>query len=220
MRESIYEVKWEDLLPEVLKRDPKMAALAKAIAEQKRKIAKEIYRAQFWNQLDCLPDEILDVLAYDLHIDWYDPGAERSAKLEAIEGSVKVHKTLGTVDSVVDALAAVFAGTVVLEEWFEYGGEPYSFRVTLDGDGDIKAILKVINRSKRLSAWMDVLRFLREGRLGIYTGGAIRVAGNLTISAEEVTQEQIEEMLSCLVDELGNTLLDEDGNVLYYEEEE
>ena len=48
MRKTIQEMNWEELLPEPLKRDARIYAMAKAIGAQKRKIAEEIWRARVW----------------------------------------------------------------------------------------------------------------------------------------------------------------------------
>lgn len=215
MAETIYSTAWEELLPVPLKEDKRIYALATAVSEMKRRVAKEIYRARIWDALEGAPDEILDILAYDLHIEWYDVNAERAEKLKVLDGAAKTHERMGTVNAVIDAVSAVFSGVLVLEEWFEYGGDPYSFRITLDGDGDISTILSTINQSKRLSAWLDVLKILHRGSTGLYVGGTARIAGKACVTGTELTENEVLEMLNCLIDESGNTLTDENGDTLY-----
>ena len=70
MRKTIQEMNWEELLPEPLKRDARIYAMAKAIGAQKRKIAGEIWRARVWLEIERMPEEILDALAYDMDVRW------------------------------------------------------------------------------------------------------------------------------------------------------
>jgi P2-related tail formation protein len=42
-----------------------------------------------------------------------------------------VHRTVGTKGAVETALGAVYPGSHI-KEWFEYGGEPYHFKLTVD----------------------------------------------------------------------------------------
>lgn len=131
MRETIYNASWEELLPQALRNDPRMLALAKAIAEQKRKVAEEIHWARFWTEIDSVPEEMLDVLAYDLKIDWWDEGYTLEEKRQTIKDCFKIHKFKGTKYAVETAISAIYPETTV-EEWFEYGGQPYTFRLTID----------------------------------------------------------------------------------------
>ena len=59
MRKTIYDMDWESLLPEPLQSDKRVYATAKAIAEQKRKIAAEIWNVRVWREIDRLPESIL-----------------------------------------------------------------------------------------------------------------------------------------------------------------
>ena len=91
-----------------------------------RQIGKNIIYAR----IDELDEQTLDVLAYDLHVDWYDYSYPIEVKRQTIRDSVRVHRRLGTKYAVETALGAVFPGTRV-QEWFEYGGEPYMFKVII-----------------------------------------------------------------------------------------
>lgn len=118
-------------LPDVLREDKRIFALATIIADALAKRPKEIDRIRIYPQIDKLPEELLDILAYDLKVDWYGYNYNLKAKRAQIKNSFKVHRTLGTRGAVERALSDLYPGTE-LEEWFEYDGEPFHFRVMLD----------------------------------------------------------------------------------------
>ena len=117
-------------LPPPLKNDPTMTALARFIAEQLQGTVRQIGKNIIYARIDELDEQTLDVLAYDLHVDWYDYSYPIEVKRQTIRDSVRVHRRLGTKYAVETALGAVFPGTRV-QEWFEYGGEPYMFKVII-----------------------------------------------------------------------------------------
>ena len=55
-------------LPAVLANDDNMAALAAAVAEVLANRVDEIGRVDIYSQIDQLPNELLDILAYDFKV--------------------------------------------------------------------------------------------------------------------------------------------------------
>lgn len=147
-------------LPVVLQQDPSVLALAESIAGLLVMRPEEIDRLRIYPAIDALSENLLDILAYDFKVDWWDPEYSLDEKRRTLKTSWKVHKTLGTKAAVELALSAVYPGTEV-EEWFEYGGEPHHFRVFIRGEetaigpGRLDEFKKAIVRVKRLSSWLD-----------------------------------------------------------------
>lgn len=159
MNNTITEMDLTGTFPPALTRDPKMMALTKAVAAQLLKTNREIPRNIIYAKIDELQEDVLDVLAYDLHVDWYDYEYPIEAKRGVIKDSVRVHKRLGTVFAVRTALGSVYPESEI-EEWFDYGGEHHRFRVVLDvthsrAPADYVAIKKAVLFYKRLSAQME-----------------------------------------------------------------
>lgn len=118
-------------LPQVLQNDPDMAALASSIADILAKRKEEIRRVAIYSRIDELPEDLLDILAYDFKIDWWDYDYTIEQKRQIFRDSFFVHKRLGTVGAVKTAISAIYPNTTV-QEWFEYRGEPYTFRLVID----------------------------------------------------------------------------------------
>lgn len=73
-------------------------------------------------------------------------------------------------------MSAAFAHSEV-REWFEYGGEPYRFRIdTMDGFktmDDYRALIRAINTVKNTRSWLDGVtvynKFEQQLYYGLYT---------------------------------------------------
>lgn len=163
MNNDIFNVDLTRTLPPVLKNDAKMQALSQVIAKELQENARQIKNNVIYARIDELPEKLLDVLAYDLHIDWYDYDYPVRVKRDLIKTSVRVHKKLGTVYAVETALGALHPRSEI-EEWFDYGGEPFYFRIVLDVSesrvqADSGKIIRTVNIYKRLTAHLEGLYY-------------------------------------------------------------
>ena len=156
MSKTIYNADYSECLPEALKKDPKMVALANATAAALLDTSGIMNSVLIYSRFDELPEELVDILAYDLHVDWYDYSYPIEVKRRTIRDSIQVHRRLGTKYAVEKALGAVYPGTKV-EEWFEYGGDPYKFRVVI---GATEAGIT----ADRQAAVLDRIRFYKNLR--------------------------------------------------------
>ena len=159
MSNTIYDTDFSKFLPEALQHDPKMVALAKAATEEALKVSGGIDNVLIYSRIDELPEALVDILAYDLHVDWYDYSYPLEAKRDIVKNSVKVHKKMGTKYAIEKALGALFPESEV-EEWFEYEGEPGHFHIVCDVtnqriSASLADIIRAVNMYKRLSAHLD-----------------------------------------------------------------
>ena len=118
-------------LPQVLKNDSNLNALATSIAGILSKRRAEIAELLIYSRIDELPEELLDILAYDFKVDWWDYDFTLEQKRQTLKDSWHVHRHLGTKYSVETAISAVFPNSEA-QEWFEYGGDPYTFQLLID----------------------------------------------------------------------------------------
>lgn len=158
-------------LPAVLKNDKQMCAMATIIAEVLAKRLDEIATIRIFPDVENLPEDLLDIMAYDFKVDWYDYDYGLESKRAIIKGCFFVHRKMGTRKSVEDALSAIYPGTVV-EEWFEYGGKPYYFRVILDVTSPREAIdngkiLRVLNLYKPLRSHLEDDAIIYRSRIHV-----------------------------------------------------
>lgn len=149
-------------LPISLRKDPSVAALAQSIAEILDRRRAEIDNVSLYAHIDSLPEELLDILAYDFKVDWWSPDYSLEEKRQTLKDSWRVHRMLGTKAAVETAIAAIYPRTQVLE-WWEYGGEPYHFRLDINITGDSVDSEK----QRRVLERMDFYKSLRSHNDGV-----------------------------------------------------
>ncbi|MBR3767518.1 MAG: phage tail protein I [Clostridia bacterium] len=165
--------------PSVLKNDKKMNALATVVANELENYKKEISLAELYSRIDELPEELLDRLAYDLKVDWWDPEYSIEEKRQILKDCRYVQRKLGTKSAVEKAISAVYPGSKV-SEWFEYGGEPYHFKLLIDATYEKveptkhQSVLSRVDIYKNLRSELDGVEYVAipEGYCRVFGGVA------------------------------------------------
>lgn len=163
------------LLPEFMRGDRANKGLAAGTNIVLRDVATKAKLLTVWNRIDNMTDEQLDELAWELNVEWYKSTADIQTKRAIIKSSDKVHAKLGTKWAVEQIITDYF-GSGAVREWWEYGGEPYHFKVFSTNPGlvnehheEFLAMLEVV---KRKSAWLDAVIISLTGEMNIFAGVA------------------------------------------------
>lgn len=155
------------VFPLSLTEDTNIEALATSMAEAFEARLKDLIKVLLYPRIDEMPEDLLDILAYDYKVDWWDPNYTLEEKRKTLKESWFVHKTLGTPAAVKRAISAVYPDTT-LEEWFDYGGEPYHFRLWInltedDVDSDrMRRVLARLQYYKNLRSHNDGVRYFTD----------------------------------------------------------
>lgn len=121
------------ILPESSFLDSKMYASAEALDVQITKLYQSIREVLHLPRLDELSGTILDLLAEQFHVDYYDAiNFSDEEKRNLIRQSIAWHRLKGTPAAVEMVLQDAFKD-LRIDEWFTYGGEPYFFRLWTKG---------------------------------------------------------------------------------------
>lgn len=158
-------------LPPALAADENMRALAQAVAQVLARRPGEIEQTLIYPRISRLDGPLLDILARDFKVDWWDSDYSLEEKRRTLEGSWQVHKTLGTRAAVEQAISAIYPNTRV-QEWFEYGGGPYRFRLEIDITHDTKNSEKQARALARLGYYKN-LRSHMESLAYVYRFEAV-----------------------------------------------
>ncbi len=167
-------------LPDVLKSDESMAALAVSVAQVLSERLSEIQRLTIYSRIDELPEELLDILAYDFKVDWWDGDYTLKEKRKTLKDSWRVHRMLGTKAAVETAISAIYQNTQV-SEWFEYNGEPYHFKLLIDATYENvdpakhQRVLDRVEYYKNLRSVLDEVEYYDSGGSAIVYFGAAAV---------------------------------------------
>ncbi len=135
---------------------------------------------------DLTPAHILPWLAWALSVDdWSDSWPEQIRR-NVIKASVEVHRKKGTIGALKKALQAFNYENVKVEEWFEYGADPYFFRVFFDVKEPgfdiniLPQVQKVIENTKNARSHLESLRAYLSAEMGLVSIGSIIISKEVT----------------------------------------
>lgn len=129
-----------DFQTEYMKNDITTRALCEVLTPLLIKIASESELAFFYGRIDELGHKLLDELAWQFKIDFYSVDFPLNVKRNLVKNARKIHKTRGTPAAVETLLTSIF-GNATLHEWFEYGGDPFYFKVKIFLENDINMLI-------------------------------------------------------------------------------
>ncbi len=184
---NLRDCKTTDILPLVLKKDAYVQAAGHALRETARMLLNKIDKACVYAVLDIMPDEIVDLLAEEFRAQYYDTSLPVEEKRKAVKKALLWHCRAGTVSAVRELTNFVWRSeSAKVQEWFEYGSDPYLFRILLGTNMSIEedlidAFLDAVWKVKNTRSHLESITFMRNLDNILYVGGATRSWGNLVI---------------------------------------
>ena len=200
--------------PSVLDNDKLFNALGRTMADKLGLAYLNVDFAKIYNRIDDLEEGVLDILAQDFNVSWYDYNATVEEKRAIIKNSMNARRHTGTKASVESIISDVMPGSKV-EEWFEYNGDPYHFRMKIPGTWTPEKaewITKAISLVKNVRSTVDDYTFVLEWLHHLYVGCALYTCGRTTYNVPAVVIED-----DWYIDEDSDMLLDENGILLIVE---
>lgn len=182
---SIDNLSLVELLPSSIKSDPNVVAAAKSLGSMLNETTQAISKLSWWDRLDTLSDAEADEMAWQLHVDFYDPTFPIEQKRELVKNAIRFHRQKGTAAAVEELIQIIF-GEGKVEEWWEYGGEPGYFQVQTNNpevtQERAREFLRAVNSVKRLSAHLERVTLSQSERLDLYYAGATHTGEFILIS--------------------------------------
>lgn len=122
----------------------------------------------FWPNVEDQMSPLLDLLAWEMHVDvWQNIEGEPltdEKKIELINQSIDWHRHKGTRYAVDQMLATIFSEGAVTE-WYEYGGNPYFFRIivneTIADPTKLARVIEAVYAVKNIRSWLDTPGFMQ-----------------------------------------------------------
>jgi len=112
------------------------------------------------NNPDLCPVHILPWLAWAVSVDvWNDDWSDEQKRM-TIRQAIQIHRQTGTLGALRRALSAFTYANIDIKEWFETGGDPFTFSAVIEFIADgasvgyIQDIYETIMRTKNLRSWL------------------------------------------------------------------
>lgn len=132
------------------------------------------------NNSQTCPDIFLPWLAWSVSVDVWDETWTVDIRRNVIKSSFEVHKKKGTLGALKDALAAFTYADISIEEWFQYSGQPYMFRIFVEliqTGLDIRLVndmYDVVMQTKNIRSWLEKLTlFIKSKGINPYFSSAL-----------------------------------------------
>lgn len=201
MIKSLRQARITDGLPRVLARQEWVIALSEALGLALGKTLDYTDESQIYTRLDTAPETVLDVLAVDWKIDWYDTELTVEQKRRIVKTALTVRRLMGTAAAVKLQVHAIYPEATVTE-WFQYDGKPGCFRVSLplpkEGitAAEYRRLKTGILTTKNERSHLDVIDIQHECEAVVITGGCCSMSQIIEVWPElvselEVTSERI-----------------------------
>ena len=169
MIKSLRDARITDALPRVVSTQEWVKALALALSEVHKTTLNFADKSQIYTEIDNASEPVLDALAVNWKIDWYDTTYSLDKKRRIVKTAMDVRRLMGTAQATRTQADAIYPGTM-LEEWFEYGGEAGYFRLSIDITGsaeensvilsDPEEMERQLTAAKRWSTHMESLSYM------------------------------------------------------------
>lgn len=202
-------------LPPVLTADDDMKALAKSIAGVLVQNDEDIGNISIYPNLDNASEALCDILAKDFDVTWYNYDYDLSQKRSIIKSNFNVHRHLGTAGAVNDLVSAAFKEGAV-QEWFDYGGEPYHFKIILKEGSDfvmtddaISLFARLIENVKNVRSHLDDIEAHRAIKTNVISAGAILApSAQMTMDNDYKRESEVyineRALMACIGEGIGN----------------
>lgn len=176
MSKDIYNIEWLDVIPPSISADPQVQAISDAVTPQLQEVSRDIRECILLARLDELSEPVVDLLAWQYHVDFYEPELTLNQKRSLIRTAIDAHRRKGT-PYAVELVVKAILNEGIDQEWFEYGGQPYYFRIVkISGQMPDAAIYdrlkKAIQSVKNTRSWLEGISLHREVSNNLYLGCA------------------------------------------------
>lgn len=174
-----------DILPYNLAQRPNVKAVMQAFDEKLDEMNQEIVNVVLLARLDELESHLVDELAWQYHVDYYDNTLPIDVRRNLVRNSIGWHEIKGTPEAVEQVINTVIGGAQLME-WWEYDAAPYWFKVSgitgpTPAPDKFYKLSNMINAAKNLRSWCHGIEFIRDIPTQLTTWGAVGLVKQYTI---------------------------------------
>lgn len=173
---DIYNIRLLDIIPPNLRSDPDIIAASRAVDKEFALLVTAAQKCVILPNIDNASSEVVDLLAFEFHVDFYDPALPIEIRREIVKNSIPWHIRKGTSSAVEELISLLFDEGIV-EEWFEYGGDPYNFRVITNNASvtgeQAEEFIKALESVKNARSRLEVIIITMSENLNNYFAGVV-----------------------------------------------
>lgn len=184
MAKELEKLSLADIIPGSIAGDENVQAIVQAIDPELQSASQSIAEALIYSRIDELPEPVLDALAWQWHVDFYELAHSVEGKREVVKGTLQWHRKKGTVWAILKALD-MFGVKGTFTPWWEIeGARPYTFALDAeltdeywkrsDWNDPAGVVRRAIVESKAARSFMESLYIHRDSKshLDIVSGTA------------------------------------------------
>lgn len=188
----MFQIDINQLIPQFILNDKNGYALAKAMEAGLQMMNDCIKQSvKLITDYDTMPEWRLDELAWETNC-IYDKKADVETKRRWIKSAVPWYRIYGTPLAVEEMTKALFRQGYI-EEWFEYNGEPYHFRIVTEGgltEYAYQYSVEMIDKVKNIRSILDAVEVKKKIQSTIYVGGKLYVGNRLIAPAGPLFEKE------------------------------
>lgn len=177
------------LLPQFMRDDRNAQAFAYAVQSQIISVSLAIEHARIYSRIDSLSEAILDELAWQFNVVEYRNEYDISIKRELIKGCMEAHYKRGTVVAVEEVVRKIF-GDAEVEEWFDYGGLPYRFKIRTSNTGAtdemIQEVTRIVKETQNVRSYLEEVIVEIIQNMSLYIGCKVIIMDDVTLRTTDI----------------------------------
>jgi phage tail P2-like protein len=200
--DNLYGLDLLKILPSSISGDKNVQAAAKAIDPEMKSVSQDIREALILSRIDELSEPVIDLLAWQWHVDFYELARTLEMKRATVKDSIPWHRKKGTRWAIKKALEMIGVEAEIIEWWRIAGAIPYTFAVTATVTDEFylknpnwaqttRSIRRAIEESKAARSWLLSFTAQTEREISgtLYQGGATATALHTNLRPERPEAE-------------------------------
>ncbi|MGN0338667.1 MAG: phage tail protein [Lachnospiraceae bacterium] len=162
--------------------------LGYAFDKQIKKLLKLAKKLTVWSDLDHADPKYYDYMAMTIRAPYYRSDYPDKQKLALIKSAILTRRYAGTTKAIEELLSHTFTDATFVP-WYEYNGEPYHFKITMESEPteEMKALFAaMLKRVKAARSIIDGVEINDGGiKTTIYIGLGLQPTGEISIANME-----------------------------------
>ncbi len=169
---SYYDGQLTDIMPGNITSKPEAKAISYALQQACRLLYRYSQRLYVYSNLNEQPGEVIDLLASELRTQYYRSTLDIDTKRRLVKNTLIWYMSAGTPEAVEELVTAVF-GEGEVKEWFEYGDNPFFFKIetnallTPEIDNFFSMMIRRVKNTRSHLRAIDIHRIVRQE---VFTG--------------------------------------------------